>query len=266
MKSICVAFRCLLLLLIFGAFSCTPGATELYTPKELSKLLHDAGGWALLPFPDSKYEPGSIVRITPENGIRWIGSAQSCGISPEVLRPVPGDVPPLNLSKKTTFSGSLAVKYQGIEVGPEYAKVKNVVLKINKMTSSGIDLIKLSNWLNDPANHATFSATCTEYLTPADQYFQNEGLSISDGSFTLYDKDDKKLSLTAANLGQYFGGSLKASLSVETDGSVTFDKPYFLAIRTAHRKGNVFETLGPSRETTPPSAGDQILVTLSEKY
>jgi hypothetical protein len=45
--------------------------TDVYTPSEWVTMLKKAGGWAPLPFPYSKYRPGSIIKARKNVPCDW---------------------------------------------------------------------------------------------------------------------------------------------------------------------------------------------------
>ena len=71
-KSVLSAFASTFLL------ACPAEVGNVYSPDEWQGLFKE-NGWTALPFPDSKYEPGAIVKVTAESGIRYIDHLRSCG-------------------------------------------------------------------------------------------------------------------------------------------------------------------------------------------
>ncbi len=226
---------------------CGPGMVEAYTPKELAALLDAAGGWHLLIIPDTKYEVGSEITITEAAGVRWIGRFSSCQVPAETIAPIPGHAPAMDYKKAIAFDGSAALNVSGISVGPEYSKVKTVAMKLDAYGTDAIDIQKLNLWLTD-LNHAPLPPACMAFFQTPRNYLVNEAFHISKGKFTLYDKDDKKISLSNETVGKYLG-SVRAGLSVTTDGSVEFsDGVYVLAVRIASYSSTGFTVLSGTQK------------------
>jgi hypothetical protein len=257
--------RLLLVLLPIFAFGCTNALEKAYTPRELAKLLSDAGGWKMLPFPDSKYAPGSLIKVTEADGIRWIGAFGKCNIPAEFLTPVPGNIPPLDFKREAKFSASLAANLEGIKLGPEFSSVRNITLKIDEYGADAIDLLGLCVWQSKPENTTKIAPVCTQWLRSPDHYFENEAFRISRGKFTLYDQKGTKIKLTPSNVTKYLEIGADASYTVTTTGEVTFTTPHYLAIRKAiATEDHCFDVLGAA--SRPPKTADPLLDRLISTY
>src|SRR5258708_3876758 len=86
--------------------------------------------WVVLPFPDSRITPGSIVSIK-KGQVGWESNLSSCGAPASVLKPVSGSSSKLNFKGDSEYGASAALGIKGVEVGPEFGRVKKTTLKID---------------------------------------------------------------------------------------------------------------------------------------
>jgi len=98
-------FAAMLCLFVVFAVGCKT-MRNVYSPEELIKIFRDAGGWTPLPFPDSKYRPGSIIKVT-DDGIRWIDDLTACRYPQTLPSQRVGN---LELVQSLTFKESLLAR------------------------------------------------------------------------------------------------------------------------------------------------------------
>ncbi|MDH5217594.1 MAG: hypothetical protein OEX19_07855, partial [Gammaproteobacteria bacterium] len=172
-------YATVLLLFLSPLASCEKSeVANLYSPQEWRDLLEEAGGWAPLVFPDSKYEPGSIIQVK-KSGIRWIDHLSSCRYPPEAISPKEGLIPNIRFTSSWEIDASAMLNIKNISAGPQFDKVKKVHLAVQDHGADAFHLIRFRIWQQDPANRDKFSSLCMDELAKPDHYLVTEAFRIS---------------------------------------------------------------------------------------
>lgn len=208
-------------------------ASDVYSPKEWRDLLENAGGWKPLPFPDSKYRPGSIIQVNAE-GIRWIDHLDSCGCPSDVLDPEKSYIPGIQFSKSNQFGADAMVRFKGISAGPSFDKLSKVRMELNDHGADALRFIKLLGWLELPENQKTAEA-CLNELSKPDRFLVTEAFRISKGKYSLYDKNGAEIKLKMPVLDQFLRFQPDVKYELTADGALTIDQPAYIAVRMAIR-------------------------------
>ena len=250
---------CGVFVVVFLIGSCKD-VTVVYTPQEWVEMLKKAGGWVPLPFPDSKYRPGAIIKVTEEEGIkgiRWIGHLESCNYPSEVLKVEKGYTPAIEFKKGKDFGAEATINFKGITAGPGFDKVSKVVLDVQDHGADAFKLIDLKVWWEKPNNRKKVSSVCMNELKKPNHYLITEALRVSKGAYTLYDKTGAKIKLTAPKLGDLLQFQPDVKYEVTSEGKLVIDQPAYFAVRMAVRVGDDFEVLG--EQTKQPETADAII-------
>ena len=238
-------FYLLLLLItlffILMIFACKD-SVDVYSPKELRTLFQEAGGWIVLPFPDSKYKPGSIISVTAD-GVRWIDHLNSCGYPPEALGIEKSYIPSIQFTKSIGFAANALINFKGIQAGPEFGRISKVNLRISDHGADAFRIIQFVVWMEQPSNAQKVSGVCLNELKRPNRFLVTEAFRVSKGQYTLYDKSGSrlKLELPALKALLQFDPDVKYELS--SDGSLAIEQDAVLAVRRTVRIGDNWETL-----------------------
>lgn len=240
---------------------------DVYSLAEWRDVLKGNGKWLFIKVPDSKLVPGSIVKVTTQDGLSWIDSLDSCGIPKSLLVAKPvnaseptlvvlGASPQINFTKKVEFSAAAVLNIAGVKAGPEFSKVKKAVLKIGDNGGDAIRLIALREWIR--ANSASFKKACLDEFAKPDRYLIAESFRISSATYSLHDETGAKLKLTLPQVGRIVQLEPSVSISVTADGDLKIDQPMYVAVRQAIGTSGGFETLGTAGvgETTADAVLD----------
>ncbi len=228
-----------------GAFliACSSDAGDIYSPEEWRGLFKESG-WTALPFPDSKYEPGAIVKVTAESGIRYIDHLRSCGYPDDILAPVVGKIPSIAFNKDREFGAAALINIKGIGAGPEFTKLASTRLEISEHSADSLRLIALRIWQETPGNLEGAARFCIEALEKPDYYLITEAFRVSKGRYALYDKSGGKLKLSLANLGRLLKFEPDVRYEITSAGELLIDEQVTFAIRQAVSTTAGFAVLG----------------------
>ncbi len=237
----------------------TPPVTpsNVYSPEEWAKMFEEAGGWIPLPFPDSKYRPGAIIKVTDEGGIRWIDDLKSCRYPEDVLKPEKSYIPGITFTKGKNFGANAVINIKGIEAGPAFDSVSKVMLEVQDHGADAFKLLNLKVWWENPKNRKKVSAVCMDELKKLDRYLITEAFRVSKGTYTLYDKTGAQIKLTVPKLGDLLKFQPDVKYEVTADGKLIIDQPAYFAIRMAVKVGDGFEVLG--EQTKEPQTADAMI-------
>lgn len=218
---------------LLASLSCAPKITDVMQPSQLRDVYKKAG-WTPLDYPDSKFEPGSVVVAGGNEGIRWIGHARSCGIPEDILRPTPGNIGNLNFTGNARYGAKAVLKIKGIEAGPEFNGVKSADLTQEDQSADAIDLLKLGIWLTNPDNQRKIPEFCTQMLSEPNAYLVQESFRVGKGKYTLIGSNDAKIAIKGIQAGPL---TIDPSANAEIDGNgnLTLSKPVYTAIRRVKR-------------------------------
>jgi hypothetical protein len=217
---------------------------DVYSPKEWRDLFNKSGGWTPLPIPDSKYRPGSIIKVTDE-GIWWIDDLKGgCNYPLEEFEQ-PGTSPSITFEKKWQFGANAILQIKGIKAGPKFDQLSSVRMEVIGQGADAIRLLKLKAWMAEPKNVSKVSPVCMEQLSKVDYYMITEAFRVSKAKYTLADKSGAAIKLeTPLMIKEFLQIQPEVKYEVSTDGSMTIDQPVYVAIRKAVRIGPDFESKG----------------------
>ncbi len=232
-----------------GAFllACSSEAGDIYSPEEWRGLFKE-NGWTALPFPDSKYEPGAIIKVTAENGIRYIDHLRSCGYPAEILAQEVGKIPSIAFNRSREFGAAAMINIKGIGAGPEFTNVATTRLEISEHSADSLRLIALRIWQETPGNIEGKARFCVEELEKPDYYLITEAFRVSKGRYTLFDKSGGKLKLSLANLGRLLKFEPDVRYEVTSEGELLIEEKVTFAIRQAISTTAGFDVLGADSE------------------
>jgi hypothetical protein len=222
--------------------------TDVYSPKEWRDLFAKAGGWTPLPIPDSKYRPGSIIKVTDES-IWWIDDLEGGCKYPIKEFEVESYIPSINFEKKWQFDVNAILQFKGIKAGPKFEQLSSVRMEVVDHGADAIRLMKLKAWMGDPNNISKVSPVCMEQLAKVDYYMITEAFRVSKAKYTLLDKKGAAIKLeTPLLIKEFLQIQPDVKYEVSSDGSMTVDRPVYFAIRKAVRVGPDFESKGSEDE------------------
>ena len=227
-------------------FKSSKSLSDVYSPKEWRDLLKKAGGWTPLPFPDSKYRPGSIIKVM-DDGIRWIDDLEGCRYPLQEFT-MESTMPSITLTKGWEFNGSAIVNIKGIKAGPKFNEVSKVHMEVKEHGADAFRILKLKDWMADANNKAKFSQTCMDQLLKPDYYLVTEAFRVSKAKYTLYNKAGAAIKLEAPALKDLLQVEPDVKYEVTSDGSLVIEQPVYLAVRQTVRVGDDFDARGGSEE------------------
>ena len=213
--------------------------------------------WVVLPFPDSRITPGSIVSIK-KSQVAWESDLKSCGAPKDVLAVNSSNSGKVTLNGAGEYGANAVIALKGVEIGPDFKRVKKTTLTADQHGPEGLDRIVLGTWFNDPATK--LSKECSDFLSAKDVFIVQEAYRVSKGTYTLLGDNNAKLELKGLNLG-ILKLSASASAKTTTDGSLAFEQPVYTAIRRLKRfSDGSLKTLGdPGAEKTDDVTVRQLL-------
>ena len=248
-------FATLILIFLVGVLGCKE-VGDVYSPKEWRDLLNKAGGWKPLPFPDSKYGPGAIIKVS-DDGIRWIDHLRSCGYPEDVLEPEKSYIPSVEFTKTRELGASALINFKGIAAGPSFGKISKVGMAITDHGADALRLIRLKVWMEVPAHRESVAQACLDELMKPERYLVTEAFRVTKGKYTLYDKTGAALKLETPILSQLLQFAPDVKYEVTSDGSLVIEEPAYFAVRMAVRVGEDWEILGTA-SGEPESADAKI--------
>jgi len=208
---------CALVITVLFLVACKETA-DVYSPAEWAEMWKKAGGWTPLPFPDSKYRPGAIIKVTETDGIRWVGDFDACRYPKEAFKPEKSYIPGLSFTKEKAFGAKAMINIRGITAGPAFDKVSKVNLQVQDHGADSLNLIALKVWWEDPNNRKKVSPVCMDELKQTDRYLITEAFRVSKGTYTLYDKSGAAIELKAPQLGDLLQFQPDIKYDVTSDG------------------------------------------------
>jgi len=258
-KGLCVKLAAVLFtfawLFWLGMFTGCDDAGDVYSPEQWRDLFKEAGGWTPLPFPDSKYRPGSIIKVGAD-GVRWIDDLEACRY-PMAEFEEKSYIPSITFEKAWVFGGSALINFKGISAGPSFDKISKVRLEIQDHGADAFRIIKLKVWLEDPDHRKSVSQACMDELMKPDRYLVTEAFRVSKGKYVLKDKSGAAIKLEAPVLKELLQFQPDVKYEVTADGGLMIEQPAYFAVRKAVHVGENFEVLGGSAEA-PATADEQI--------
>ena len=234
-----------ILLIVFVAVRCKqPG--DVYSPKEWRDLFAKAGGWTPLPFPDSKYRPGSIIKVM-EDDIRWIDDLEACRYPLDEFEKK-SYIPSITFTKQWEFNGSAVINFKGIKAGPKFDQVSKVRMEVIDHGADAFGLMRLKVWMEDQKNREKVSQACMDQLLKPDYYLITEAFRVSKAKYTLYDKSGVAIKIETPVLKDLLQFQPEVKYEVTSEGSLVVEQPVYFAVRKAVRVGQDFDTKGPAEE------------------
>lgn len=219
-------------------------AKNLFSLPELLEVVEAGGGWVPLPMADSKMQPGSVIHLNADTGLRFLGYLGSCRVPGEVLEPVRGSAGKITFDKEIAYDADALLELEGVSAGPRFEKVKGVSFSVEDFGADAVDLLKLMIWLTDPDNADRVPAFCQEWLKQEDIYLISEAFRVSRGSYRLRDENGAELSLEDSGM---LSGILKLDAAAKAKwtsaGLLEITEPVYIAIRKVRKLEDRFEVL-----------------------
>ena len=242
-----------IIIILAGLSVGCPSPGDVYDLAGWRDVLKKNGKWHMIMVPDSKLQPGSIVKITEQDGLSWIDSLDSCGVPRELLVPkkpdadeptlvVLGASPPIKFEKKIEFKAEAVLNIAGVNAGPEFGAVGKVKLAIGENGGDAVRLIKLGKWIRD--NTDRFEQACLDELAKPDRYIIAESFRFSSATYEMFDQNGAKLKLTLPQLGKIVQLEPSVDYSVTATGELRIDEIMYVAVRQAVSTNDGFDTLG----------------------
>lgn len=237
-RSLCLAA----VFLLTFVRSCNPDVSQTNLPNQLRDF-YLKNNWIPLGEPDSRFQPGSIVRITQAEGITYVSDLKTCGVPDDILKPVTGEAPQLKFDRDGDYGAKAVLNVKGVTAGPDFSRISSTSLAYEKHGSDSLDILKIAIWLSKPENAATLPKPCTDFLNAPDNYIVREAYEVSKGKYTL--KGSNKASLTIKNLAL---GPVTiapdAHANLTTTGELTFTDPVYTAIKRLKDTNGLLTILG----------------------
>jgi len=222
---------------------CNKGVENTISPSGIQKFYLDHG-WIPLDIPDSKYAPGTIVQITKSAGIVYVSDIRTCGVPDEAIKSVSGKSPKLTFDRNADYGAKALLGIKGVQIGPQWDKVKKTTLEHDDHGSDAIDILKLQIWLTDPKNQPAIPKACTDFLNAPDSYIVRESYRVAKGKYTLHGENGAQLKITALQLGPVKIDP-DAHAKVTEDGSLEFTDPVYAAIKRLRDTNGILQPLAP---------------------
>jgi hypothetical protein len=219
---------------------------DLYSPQEWRDLLAKAGGWTPLPFPDSKFRPGSIIKVM-EDGIRWIDDLEACRFPLEEFGKE-SYIPSITFTKKWEFEGGAILNFQGVQAGPKFGQVAKVRMEVKDHGADVFRVLKLRVWMENPDNREKVSRLCMDQLLKPDYYLITEAFRVSKAKYTLHDRAGTAIKIEAPALKEILQIQPDLKYELTGDGALIIEKPAYFAVRKTIRVGDDFDARGGVEE------------------
>jgi hypothetical protein len=249
-RFISFAFAITVLVVIVGSWTCRPKPPDVVSPPPIlggGLAKEGDSSWIRMPYPDSKFEPGSVV-IIRDRDARWMGHVRDCGIPEEILIPVQGNIGDFQYKSTETYAAEAVLGVAGVEAGPEFERIHSVELHQDGMSADSLNLIRLQLWLRDPANQAKV-AGCDSILGLPDAFILGECARATGGKYSLKGKDGGKIALKGLEIGPL---RINPSAEARSDsaGNLVLTRPVYTHFRRVKRvKPDTLIVLGDSGET-----------------
>jgi hypothetical protein len=228
----------IILLFSFVDWCGNPNAGAVYSPREWRDILAK-DGWIPLPFPDSKYRPGSIIKVTKDD-IRWIDDLEACRYPTDEFE-VKSYIPGITFTKQWEFSGDAIVNFKGVTAGPKFDRMSKVRMEIIDHGADAFGVLRFKVWMEKPENRETISQVCMDQLLKPDYYLITEAFRVSKAKYTLYDKTGAAIKLETPALDDLIQFEPNLKHEVTSDGSLVIEEPVCFAIKKTMRLGDDFE-------------------------
>lgn len=217
-------------------FSLILGCSSVPKPKGLQEHLED-NGWIYADIPRELLGPGSIVSITPQDGITYRGKIEDCVEGVEI---VSGAAALPSFQQSYTLKMSAALQYaQIVTLGPEISKVESVDLELGDVQDFALNEIGIveSIELNG------VSAICALYLQGLGKveterlkgsiWVINAALRVDSYKMTFKQENGIKIALNTNNLGKFVKFAPEVEYKVDGEGKIEVTSPTFIGFKTA---------------------------------
>jgi hypothetical protein len=180
-------------------------AQTTFQPQPLKEFLEE-NGWVSLPLPDKRMGPGSIIKVTKEDGavtMQWLGDLRRCGITDREFRYVRGMYPAIGIGESFGVKAAVAAGYIAkLEGTADLEKAGSAVMQIDDSGGDAVDFDAFMNWLARPSAGPQMSRVCSNFLDQEDIYLVSEAFRVSKARYGLVDKNGAKLAVTGGAFGQ----------------------------------------------------------------
>jgi hypothetical protein len=188
-------------------------------PPPLKQFLEE-NGWVALPIPDRRMGPGSVIKVTKQDGtvtMQWLGDLRRCGITDGEFGFMRGKYRAIGIGKTFGVKTSVAADYIAKLAGTaDLEKAGGAVLQIEDSGGDAVDFLALTIWLAQPDAAQRMPAACTNLLAQEDIYLVGEAFRVSKAVYDLVDRNGARLAVAGAAFGRA-GSSSSGTLSVSED-------------------------------------------------
>jgi hypothetical protein len=220
-----------------------------FQPLPLKQFLEE-NGWVSLPLPDKRMGPGSVIKVTKNEGavlMQWLGDLRRCGITDREFRYVRGKYSAIGIGESFGIKASVAAgffaKLEGIV---DFEKAGGAIMQIEASGGDAVDFDALMNWMTKSGGAQRMPQVCNNFLAQDDIYLVSEAFRISKASYGLVDKDGAKLKVTGGAFGQA-GSRSSGTLSVTED--------LYFGVRHAKQLAPALFEPWAGRQTVPEADG-----------
>jgi hypothetical protein len=226
----------------WAAFAISFSAAQItFQPLPIKQFLED-NGWVSLPLPDKRMGPGSVIKVTKQDGavtMQWLGDLRRCGITDREFGYIRGKYSAIGIRESFGVKALVAAGYIAKLGGTaDFEKAGDAIMQIDDSGGDAVDYDALTNWIAKSSAAQRMPGACNNFLTQDDIYLVSEAFRVSKARYGLVDKNGAKLAVTGGAFGP--DGSLSSStLSVIED--------LYFGVRRVKRLGpDLFEPqLGP---------------------
>ena len=188
-------------------------------PPPLKQFLEE-NGWVPLRVPDRRMGPGSVVKVTQQDGsvtMQWLGDLRRCGITDGEFKFMRGKYRAIGIGRAFAVQAAVAANYIARLGGTvDLEKAGGAVLHIEDSGGDAVDFLALATWLADSGAAQRMPATCNAMLAQDDIYVIGEAFRVSKAVYDLVDRNGAKLAVTGEAFARA-GSSSSGTLSVTED-------------------------------------------------
>ncbi|MFK8251621.1 hypothetical protein [Ancylobacter terrae] len=177
---------------------------------------------------------GMLVQISRSKGFRPLGHLSDCGLPASALKPLPGVIGLLGLSRqKARVSGSAAATFLGL-LGLELKGEANRQIEITIEGATEEALVPIAVVGAARSNAALLKERCGDILKLPNVFWINSAIRVDRLRLRLLDASGAALAASAQQLGPYVSGvEGKVDISLAADGDLDIRRTVYVAFRDA---------------------------------
>ena len=233
---------------LIGLTACPPEKAQLPVAPAVQGAstlnAYKKAGWVPLNEPDSRFVPGTIFQAEPGKFPTWVSSLETCGVPKDVLAPVNSTGGVFESNKDFNYGADALLKIYGVTAGPNFNMVKTVTLKQSDSGPSGIDILKVGQWLRH--NPAAFDSLCKSYLSKPNIYVAQESYRIGNATYTLKDSKDAAIKIEGVRTS-VVELAPTATAKISGGSSLTLTVPVYTAVHEAIYANDVLDLIEGTR-------------------